>query len=78
MLLRLLRLIRKATSLQYIKGGSEGLIRSFGLYADASGISGAIQKRQLLLHCAEPQTQDIYFNFEPEPEPQIMKTRRKN
>ena len=42
-------------------------IRSFTLYADASGITDAKQKRQLLLHCAGQQTQDIFFTFDPEP-----------
>ena len=46
----------------------ERWLRSFELYADASGCTDGKQKRQLLLHSAGIETQDIFFTFEPQPE----------
>lgn len=42
-------------------------LRSFEIFADASGCVNDGQKKQLLLHCAGPDTQDIYFTFPEEP-----------
>ena len=38
-------------------------LRSFEIFADASGCVNDGQKKQLLLHCAGPDTQDIYYTF---------------
>ena len=46
----------------------ERWIRSFEIFADASGCNNDNQKKQLLLHCAGTDVQDIFFTF-PEPRP---------
>ena len=46
----------------------EKWIRSFELFTAASGCEKPEQKRQLLLHSAGPDTQDIFFTFNPEPQ----------
>ena len=43
-------------------------LRSFEIFADASGCTNEHQKRQLLLHCAGPDTQEIYYTFPQRPE----------
>ena len=38
-------------------------LRGFEIFADASGCADDVQKKQLLLHCAGPETQDIFYTF---------------
>ena len=42
-------------------------LRSFEIFAEASGCVDDGQKKQLLLHCAGPDTQDIYYTFQDMP-----------
>ncbi|KAL8562825.1 hypothetical protein ACOMHN_004517 [Nucella lapillus] len=42
-------------------------LRGFQIFAQASGCVNDNQKKQLLLHCAGPDTQDIYYTFQDMP-----------
>ena len=38
-------------------------MKSFELYVGASGVTDETQKRQLLLHCAGMDVQDVFYTF---------------
>ena len=42
-------------------------VKGFEIFADAAGCKDAVQRRQLLLHSAGADVQDIFFTIDPEP-----------